>query len=81
MQHSQELLKITNYTPAKLSSYLENDRELVINTSYMITIYIYIYIYIITLVLSMNCRFARKVFALSLMLSSDINAVFQIFFC
>lgn len=29
----------------------------------------------------MNGRFARKVFLLSLMLSSDINAVFQIVFC
>lgn len=79
MQQSQELLKIINYAPDKLSSYLENwlSRELVINTSYMITIYIYL----INLVLSMNGRFARKVFVLSLMLSSDINAVFQIAFC
>lgn len=29
----------------------------------------------------MNGRFAREVFLLSLMLSSDINAVFQIAFC
>lgn len=79
MQHSQELLKIIYYAPAKLSSYLENDRELVVNTSYMKAIYIYIYL--INLALSMNGRFAREVFVLSLMLSSDINAVFQIAFC
>lgn len=77
VQHSQKLLKIINYVPDKLSSYLENDRRLVFNTSCMITIYIFF----INLGLSMNGRFASKVFVLSLMLSSDINAVFQIVFC